>query len=187
MRILLILLISVSSILSVEVGKVEDYRGRVDLLKKDHLKGVLLSKSGISLEVGDILRTKRNGYALVSFIDRSKVELFEFTRLKILGYREVNLQRGIVKFEVESLKDIKGFKVRTPHVLIGVKGTVFWVYVFPGFTRIVVQEGDVEKVYKFSIREKSWEQVGIQPEVFIREEPFSEKPPFEAFLEVRLQ
>lgn len=193
MKKLLVMLILTNLCLWAEVGSVERYKGRVDLLKRDSLRGVPLDRAEPKLDVGDILRTKRDGYAYVSFIDGSKVELFELSRLKIIDYtqvREVSVQRGVVKFEVTSQKGVKGYRVKTPHAIIGVKGTTFWVYVFPGFTRVVLEEGEVTREFRFQTKTngESWEQsTQMTVERNNSEEPFAEKPPVETILEVKLQ
>lgn len=128
----------------VSVGKVEEYRGRVDLLKRDSLKGVPLEKVGTDLNVGDILRTKSDGFAKVFFIDGNRISIFPNSRLKIIEYeevREVNITRGIVKFEIS--KGGEGLRIKTPTALIGVKGTVFYVFVTPVFTQVLVLSGSV--------------------------------------------
>lgn len=163
-----------------EVGKVEEHRGKVDIVKKGHLRGVPVARAGPQLEVGDLVRTKSNGYALLSFIDGTKVELQERSRLRIIAYeksRDINIQRGVVKFEIKSSKGIKGIRISTPHALIGVKGTVFWVYVFPGYTKVAVERGKVEFSYPFRNEPPSVQLIKNFNPVSQREEPFLDKPP----------
>ena len=177
--VLLILLALSTFALSMDVGQVDEFKGRVDVVKKGALKGVPVSKDNNTLSVGDVLRTKLKSYAKVSFIDGSQVELHELSRLKVLDYeksREVNLQRGVVKFKVVSGKGLKGFRVNTAHAIIGVKGTVFWVYVAPGFTGVVLEEGKVDITYKLKVPGAKWQTVKAS-DITIIKEPFGDKPP----------
>lgn len=163
-----------------DVGKVERYKGRVDLVKKGALRGVPVDVAGPVVGVGDLVRTKIKSYALLSFIDGSKVELHERSRLKVIAYekaRDVRVQRGIVKFDIKSTKGLKGFRISTPHAIIGVKGTSFWVYVFPGYTKVVVEEGKVEYVYPKGNEPKSIDLLKFISVLHEKEEPFSDKPP----------
>ncbi len=158
MRVLLAGLLAVSVVLGVEVGEVKEVKGRVDILEKDSVRPTKVRNAGARLSVGDLLRTKRNGYAKVDFVDGSKVEVFELSRLRILDYREmkeVSVRRGVVKFTVTSMKGVEGFRVITPHAIIGVKGTVFWVYVAPGYTRVITKEGKVVIRHKKTGKETS--------------------------------
>lgn len=164
---------------SQEVGRVEKYSGKVDLVMSGELRGVPVGKAGGKLSVGDILRTKFKSYAFVSFVDGSRVEVFELSRLKVLDYkvfREVNVERGVVKFEVVSKKGVKGFRVNTRHAIIGVKGTVFWVYVLPGYTKVIVEKGKVDVSYKLKLPNSKW-QVLKASKLLIIPEPYGDKPP----------
>jgi hypothetical protein len=177
-----LILLTETALFSVEVGKVTDFKGRVDLVKKDHLRGTPLRAKDSPLEVGDLLRTKYNGYARVEFIDGTKVEVFENSRLKIIdlvGERDVNIQRGIVRFEVRSAKGLKGFKIRTPHAIIGVKGTRFWVSVLPGITRVVVTRGRVTVIYKNSALKHKPERTAVKLEERNHQskDPYSNRKP----------
>ncbi|RMH02218.1 MAG: hypothetical protein D6699_06205, partial [Aquificota bacterium] len=128
------------------VGEVKDFRGRVDLLKGEALKAKPLEETDKRLEVKDILRTKSNGYAQVIFVDKNKVELFPNSRLRVVSYekgKDVYVPTGIVKFEVNQLKEGESFRVITPSAVIGVKGTVFYVYVNVLDTRVFVLSGSV--------------------------------------------
>ncbi len=163
-----------------DVGKVERYKGRVDLVKKGALRGMPVDVAGSVIGVGDLVRTKTKSYALLSFIDGSQVELKERSRLKVIAYeksRDVRVQRGIVKFDIKSAKGLKGFRVMTPHAIIGVKGTTFWVYVFPGYTKVVIEEGKVEYVYPMGNEPKSSNLLKFISVFHEKEDPFSEKPP----------
>ncbi len=163
-----------------DVGKVERYKGRVDLVKKGALRGMPVDVAGSVIGVGDLVRTKTKSYALLSFIDGSQVELKERSRLKVIAYeksRDVRVQRGIVKFDIKSAKGLKGFRVMTPHAIIGVKGTTFWVYVFPGYTKVVIVKGKVEYLYPRGTVPPTLQLIKNMNRNLGRDEPFSEKPP----------
>ena len=189
MRVLLAGLLAVSVVLGVEVGEVKKVKGRVDILEKDSVRPTKVRDPGARLSVGDLLRTKRNGYAKVDFVDGSEVEVFELSRLRILDYtemKEVSVRRGVVKFTVTSMKGVEGFRVITPHAIIGVKGTVFWVYVAPGYTRVITKEGKVVIRQRKTGKETSstptsqtqnQQSTGTNKPPVSPPDPFSNKPP----------
>ena len=193
-------LLAVSAVFALEVGEVNKVRGRVDILEKDSVRPKKVKSAGEKLSVGDLLRTKRNGYAKVSFVDGSKVEVFELSRLRILDYaemKEVSVRRGVVKFTVTSMKGVEGFRVITPHAIIGVKGTVFWVYVAPGYTRVITKEGKVVirerktgKPRPFTPRSRTGDQqkTGTDKPPVNTPDPFSSRPPAKkSSIEVKVQ
>ncbi|MDW8295060.1 MAG: FecR family protein [Aquificaceae bacterium] len=147
MRMLIFLLGIVALTLSQEVGKVEKFSGKVDRLQKGQVRPQPITAPNTGLTVGDVVRTKSDGNANVSFVDGSRAELGPLTRLDVLEYKEiksVNVTRGRVLFEVTKLKPGEGFEVRTPTAILGVKGTRFSVEVGPSYTRLKVLSGNVE-------------------------------------------
>ena len=182
MRYLSILLFISAVIFAGEVGRVERYKGKVDIVKQGALRGSPVDTAGPSVGVGDVVRTKTRSYALVTFIDGTRVELKERSRLKVISYeesRDVNIQKGIVKFEVKSQEGLKGFKVTTPHAIIGIKGTSFYVYVFPGYTKVVLIKGKLEYSYPRGNKPPSTKMLNFVSTSQRKKEPFSEKPPEE--------
>lgn len=132
---------------SIEVGKVDEFRGKVDRLQKGQVRPQSITSETAKLSVGDILRTKSDGNAKVSFIDGNRLELGPLTRLDVLEYQEkksINVTRGKVLFEVTRLKPGEGFEVKTPTAILGVKGTTFLVDVTPTATLVTVISGAVQ-------------------------------------------
>jgi ferric-dicitrate binding protein FerR (iron transport regulator) len=147
MRRLLSLLIITSLALAQEVGRVEDFSGKVDKLRRGEVRPQPLRAEIAGLSVGDIIRTRSDGRAKVSFIDGNKAELGPFTRLDVIDYqktRSVSLTRGRVLFEVVKLAPGEGFEVKTPTAILGVKGTTFLVDVSPVATVVSVISGAVQ-------------------------------------------
>ncbi|MEN3027719.1 MAG: FecR family protein [Aquificaceae bacterium] len=147
MRVFLFLLGMVALTLSQEVGKVENFSGKVDRLQKGQVRPQPITTANTGLTVGDVVRTKSDGSAKVSFVDGNRAELGPLTRLDVLDYKEVrsvNVTRGRVLFEVTKLKPGEGFEVRTPTAILGVKGTTFLVNVTSTATQISVFSGSVE-------------------------------------------
>lgn len=144
MRYLLALL---SLSFALEVGKVEDFKGGVDKLEKGQVRPQPLTIENTGLSVGDIIRTKSDGNAKVSFVDGNKVEIGPLTRLSVLNYEKektINVVRGRVIFDVARLKAGEGLEIRTPTAILGVKGTRFLVDVTPTSTIVVVFSGAVQ-------------------------------------------
>lgn len=147
MRMILFILTATALAVSQEVGKVESFSGKVDRLQKGQVRAQPITATDTGLTVGDVVRTKSDGSAKVSFIDGSRAELGPLTRLDVLDYREVksvNVTRGRVLFEVTKLKPGEGFEVKTPTAILGVKGTRFLVDVSMASTRLIVFSGSVE-------------------------------------------
>lgn len=149
MKVFILALGVVALALSQEVGKVEKFSGKVDKLQKGQVRPQPITIPNTGVAVGDVVRTKSDGSASVSFVDGNKAELGPLTRLDVLEYRQkrsVNIIRGRVLFEVTKLKPGEGFEVRTPTAILGVKGTKFRVYVDNASTFLQVIEGLVEVI-----------------------------------------
>ena len=107
------------------IGSVEFIRG------KDFSKSL---KKGHIIESGDILKTKKGGFAAIIFIDdKSALKVKENTELEILGNnknqsiaKRISLINGTVRAQVENQKN-KDFIVQTSVSVASVKGTDFWV------------------------------------------------------------
>ncbi len=143
----LLLFIIIGTVFALDVGKVDSFSGKVDKLQRGQVKPQPLTQENIGLSVGDILRTKSDGTAKVSFIDGNNVELGPLTRLDVIDYetkKTINITRGRVLFEVTKLKPGEGLEIRTPTAILGVKGTTFLVDVSPTATLVVVLSGAVQ-------------------------------------------
>ncbi len=144
---ILLLLVVIWYSFALDVGKVDSFSGKVDKLQKGQVRPQPLTQADVALSVGDVLRTKSDGTAKISFIDGNNVELGPLTRLDVIDYqtkKTINVTRGRVLFEVTKLKSGEGFEVRTPTAILGVKGTTFLVDVSPTATLVVVFTGAVQ-------------------------------------------
>ena len=107
------------------IGSVEFIRG------KDFSKSL---KKGHIIESGDILKTKKGGFAAIIFIDdKSALKIKENTELEIVGNtknqsiaKRISLINGTLRAQVENQKN-KDFIVQTSVSVASVKGTDFWV------------------------------------------------------------
>ena len=107
------------------IGSVEFIRG------KDFSKSL---KKGHIIESGDILKTKKGGFAAIIFVDdKSALKIKENTELEIVGNtknqsiaKRISLINGTVRAQVENQKN-KDFIVQTSVSVASVKGTDFWL------------------------------------------------------------
>ncbi|MFN3599497.1 MAG: FecR domain-containing protein [Aquificaceae bacterium] len=190
----LLALLSIS--FALEVGKVEDFKGGVDKLEKDQVRPqpLIVEKAGLS--IGDIIRTKSDGNAKISFVDGNKVEIGPLTRLSVLNYEKektINVGRGRVIFDVAKLKAGEGLEIRTPTAILGVKGTRFLVDVTPTSTVVVVFSGAVQvspinnptltltatpgTVQRISTTNIQTQNLQTEPPTRLTPAPESQKPP----------
>ncbi|TVZ35369.1 FecR family protein [Seleniivibrio woodruffii] len=123
-------------------GTVKVVKGGVDVVKAQAVMGKV-AKEGLNLSFDDILRTKRKGYAEVSFVDGSDIKVFEKSRLLLLGQDRTKdgfnaeIQKGKVLFKVEKMHEVAGdFRIKTSNAVIGVKGTVVAGMVDPTGTTV---------------------------------------------------
>ncbi|MBL7134962.1 MAG: FecR domain-containing protein [Candidatus Marinimicrobia bacterium] len=109
-------------------------------------------KVGTSLFSKDHIKTGKNGYAVLVFLDdKSQIKIRENSEMVISGERQddaisktISMQFGTLKAEVSPQR--KGeFIIATPTSVASVKGTVFWVVVIPGVGDIFYGvEGSIE-------------------------------------------
>lgn len=117
------------------VGKITRLEGRVDILKAGTTAAVQ-ANAGDSLSIGDIVRTKSDGKAEITFVDSSVMTLGPKSRLGIDEYlfkpdegkREVELKlyRGRTGFHVpKPVYPSAGskFEMKTRTAVAGVRGT----------------------------------------------------------------
>jgi FecR-like protein len=119
---------------SEEAGRVSKASGRVDILRNGADKAVPV-KENDPVSIGDIIRTKSDGRAEITFIDNSVMKIGPRSRLGIEEYlykpdksRNVSLKlyRGIAGFHVtKSLQQGEGskFEMKTRTAVAGVRGT----------------------------------------------------------------
>ncbi|MDH3974886.1 MAG: FecR family protein [Deltaproteobacteria bacterium] len=131
-------------------------RGKVDVLKKGE-KRARLVKKGAKLVVGDIVRTKSQSRAQISFIDESKVNMAQNSRVEIkeFSYKPEKKERksllrtfrGKIRALIPRflLGDDSKFEVETPTAVAAVRGTDFFSVVkkLPFESEVLVIKGKV--------------------------------------------
>jgi hypothetical protein len=110
--------------------------GQIEYLEGDVQLNGAFADIGAQVEVGDIVRTGRNGFAEVVFNRRNIFRIGPDTRatLRLSESRPgIDLDRGSVTAVFERLQRIGGnnpsFEIRTPTAVGGVRGTSFFVKV----------------------------------------------------------
>ncbi len=110
---------------------------------------------GVSLEIGDSVKTGDNSSAEITFFDGSTIELETGTEIEIAsldisgdtGSTTITLQQtiGTTISRVTKLVDpASRYEVETPTGVVAVRGTVVQIYVTEdGTTRVAVLEGEV--------------------------------------------
>ncbi|MBI5748222.1 MAG: FecR domain-containing protein [Nitrospinae bacterium] len=141
-----------------EVGSFSKIEGRVDILKEGAPTTAPV-KVNDNVSMGDIVRTKSDGKAEITFKDDTTVRLAPETRMKIDEYvfnpdnsrktGALGLFRGKVRAVVSKTKggiipvgiSTSSFNINTPTAIAGVKGTDFFVFYAQGMTGVIFKEG----------------------------------------------
>lgn len=118
-----------------EVGEVTLHIGQAQVERGG--KGITVSR-GMKVQVGDVLRTTDSGHVHIRFVDGAMVSLRPASQMEINAYRfnADNPAESAVKFTLVSgaVRSISGkaaeaarerFRLNTPFVAIGVRGTDF--------------------------------------------------------------
>jgi hypothetical protein len=149
------LLSTVSAEAAELAGKITRIEGRVDILRAGAAV-VVVAKLGDSVYIGDILRTKSDGRAEITFIDKSVMTLGPKSRLGIDEYlfkpeddkraASLKLYRGKSGFKVpKPIYAASGskFEMKTRTAVAGVRGTDGILF-SDGIERCYVSTGIVE-------------------------------------------
>lgn len=136
-------------------GKLTKVEGSVDILKSGAAAAVP-AKMGDGLSIGDILRTKSNSSAEITFIDNSVMAVGPKSRLGIEEYlykpeenkrvASVKLERGRTGFNVPKpvfAAEGSKFEMKTKTATAGVRGTA-GILVSGTVERVYIKEGVVE-------------------------------------------
>lgn len=159
-----IFFILISPIFAQEVGKITAIQGKVDIMREGKPPGVE-AKLNQPVYLKDIIRTKTDSKAEVTFKDGTVIKIAQRSRVDISEYftegeslkARIDLQRGRVGAYVskESVDKISSspkanrFEVRTPIAVAGVRGTNFIVsHSVNPTTTILVISG---KVYAYNL------------------------------------
>lgn len=136
-------------------GKITRIEGRVDILRAGAIAAVP-AKMGDVVNVGDILRTKSDGKAEITFIDNTAITVGPKSRLGIEEYlykadeekrsASLKLYRGRTGFQIpKPVYPAEGskFEMKTRTAVAGVRGTEGILYT-DGVERVYVKEGVIE-------------------------------------------
>jgi hypothetical protein len=140
------------------IAKFTVVEGKVDVLRGGTLPAVA-AKSGDSLFVNDVIRTKSRSHAVVEFLDgtvlkisqRSRIDISEYVSADTRGARRINLPRGKVEATVPAKLAQKislapgqnTFEINTPNAVAGVRGTRYIDLVNNAGNWVLVKEGTV--------------------------------------------
>ena len=142
------------------IGEINRFTGDVRVYSQGSVKGNKVLEEGVKLFVNDIVKTKRNALAHISFTDGSRAVLKERSTLEIESVQGLNVQNGKVLFNIKQRGRLRGVIVKAKSVVIGVKGTKFFVdnsleqlNIFLKEGRLLIQAEEGEFV-KYSKKEK---------------------------------
>jgi hypothetical protein len=154
----MVLLFTASDLFADVVGKISFVTGRVDILQKDQESAVPV-EVGAPVSLGDIVRTKSNARAEITFLDETIVRIAQSTRLEITNYLfdekgarkggVLSLFRGKIRAMVSrpfkitpaSLAETPDLEIHTPNAVAGVRGTDFYAIFEKGFSWFLVNSG----------------------------------------------
>lgn len=168
-------------------GKITKVQGRVDILRAGATAAVPV-KMGDTVNVGDILRTKSDGKAEITFIDNTAMTVGPRSRLGIEEYlykpdeqkrsASLKIYRGRTGFQIpKPVYPAEGskFEMKTRTAVAGVRGTE-GIILTDGVERVYVKEGIIEFKNPLGSVTVSKGEVG---EVFVGrapvERPYSER------------
>jgi hypothetical protein len=124
-----------------EVGRVKVVKGAVTIQRAG---AELPASVGMKVHEGDVVVTGRDGAAGITFNDDSllsvgpdsvlAIDAFEFDSTTHVGRFDSSLRRGTLSAVSGKLarQSPDAMKVRTPSMILGVRGTEFVVGAFPG-------------------------------------------------------
>jgi hypothetical protein len=134
------------------VGRLTQVDGRVDLLKGGKLPATPV-KVNDGVQIGDVLRTKSQSKAQITFADNSVMTISPESRVGIEAYMidsaqnkrnaVVQLFQGLAHVVVNKVFKAAepDFVVKTPTAVMGVRGTDFGVRIYPITSEILNFEG----------------------------------------------
>lgn len=150
-----------SAAFSQVAGKLTKVDGGVDILKAGTAAAVPAQVSD-SLSIGDILRTKSDGRAVITFVDNSVVTVGPKSRLGIEEYLfkpeedkrvvSMKLHRGKMEFDVpKPVYSAQGskFEMKTRTAVAGIRGTAGATVNLPRVERLYITSGLGELTNRF--------------------------------------
>jgi hypothetical protein len=140
------------------VGNFTGVVGRVDILREGKFPAIPASLSG-DVFLKDIIRTKSNSKAEITFNDntvlriaqRSRIDIGEYFTGDDAGKGVIKLQRGLIRSVVDKnvskrislAPEANRFEVQTPNAVAGVRGTDFFVSFDRNATTVLLRDGEV--------------------------------------------
>ena len=142
MKVLLFLLLSLNMLYAVSVGTVVSLNGAARVFTK----GVVAPKNavqGMSIEVGQTLKTRLNSEVKIKFLDNTNVIVGSNSSIEILELKKLGVSGEKVLFKVAKQNDIKGLTIVTQSAVIGIRGTTFMISSDGKAQAIYLQEGEI--------------------------------------------
>jgi len=108
------------------VGEIPKFEGTV-LLREFKNKPHKLQELGQTINIGTAIRTQPESIAFVKFQDGTKVVLKENTQLTVKGINYLDVDDGVVLFDIAKVKRKKEYQVAVRLSILGIRGTQFLV------------------------------------------------------------
>ena len=131
------------------IARVIKMEGRAQLrrLSNDYFNEEV--RPGLPIKNGDAIKVNEKGFCIIMYVDdKSVVKIRENTQFEFLdtqNTRTIELKYGTILNSVNSLKNIKTFRVQTPVSVASVKGTEFAATSMQnGIDQFVCKEGSFE-------------------------------------------
>ncbi len=141
------------------VGNFTYVEGKVDVLRGGQFPAGSV-KVGEGVFVKDVVRTKSDSKAEITFVDknilrigqRSRIDISEYVSIEGKGSTVIKLPRGKVQAIIPPEETVKRisvspegnrFEIHTPNAVAGVRGTEFFIWYEWNLTQILVREGTV--------------------------------------------
>lgn len=141
------LLLSPAMILPAE-GKITLLSGEV---KITHQKKPVKPKLGMLVKEGDTIETGKNAKVAILMSDGASFQLFQHSSLEIKPASTYYESKGVLSANFEKKSSASEWRIKTPVVTAGVRGTAFTVEASAKDTRIVLFKGKV--IVKDFVRE----------------------------------
>ena len=174
------------------LGNFTHVEGRVDVLRGGRLPSASV-KVGESVFLKDVIRTKSDSKAEITFVDknilrigqRSRIDISEYVSAEGKGSTVINLPRGKVEAIIPPGEPVKRiavspegsrFEIHTPNAVAGVRGTDFLIWYEWNLTQILVMEGTVCGYNLASEESVVCIPAGLFSSIFLNAGPTSPRP-----------
>ncbi len=161
-----IFLLAAAPVFADAVGKISFLNGRVDILPQGQGIAIPL-ESGAPVSLKDIIRTKSNSRAEITFNDGTVVRLAQGTRVEVKNYLfnesgarskgVLNLLRGKIRAIVP--KGSKGIDVLTPNAKASATGSDFFFIYAKGSSWFYGADGDLWALRKKETNKTLFDQI----------------------------